>query len=333
MNIAYRKRLLISLLLSLLLLVLLNYIVLWFVEGKAASGQWYEEALSKQALLRAGGPYDYVFVGSSRTQNHINTQLMAVAGIRAFNMGLAGRQLENYYGVVDRAAQYANKAVVVSIMPHALFRTVKCARTDLGFKQILFYLFEQDSRVCVKELGLDMIKIALPINRFDAFVDMGTGLDIDQAKKTIASRYNYQLERDGRVVRTIRGNSERFVVLYKNGDGQVFSDSLAGQDEQQKEINWNKRQLHQEALAYLRLLGNRVQEQGKTMIVVIEPSVAGRVFRIDAKRLESLLPEGVELIDHSAIYYPLDLWADKWHLNEAGSRRYSRWLVDQLAEK
>ena len=281
--------------------------------------------------MRAGGPYDYVFVGSSRTQNHINTGLMAAAGIRAFNLGLAGRQLENYFDLVDKAAQYADKAVVVSIMPHALFRAVKCANTDLGFKQIIFYLFEQENRICVKELGMDLLKTALPINRFDAFIKMGQGLDIDQAKKAIASRYNYQLESDGRVVRTIRGNTERFVVLYKNGDGQVFSDALVEQKDLYKEVDWKKREINQQTVAYLRLLSNLVQRQGKTMIVVIEPSVAGRAFRIDAKRLQSLLPEGVEVFDHSAIYYPLDLWADKWHLNEAGSRRYSKWLVDQLA--
>ena len=156
---------------------------------------------------------DYIFIGSSRTQNHIDTHLLSNSGINSYNLGLPGMAWRDHDILIQKATQYANKAIVISVPAKALFMNIGCP---------LFPLIERVFMDTYKECNVFSAVTPNIRNLFESTNKVNSE-SLDAQKKTILEHYDVELDYLGNKINYIRGSKDRYVVFYHNGDSVVFS--------------------------------------------------------------------------------------------------------------
>ncbi len=328
----YRTLFFLGLLIPALGVGLVNLLYLAVLKHDAARGRWIEEPMAKSYLLSAASDPDYIFIGSSRTQNHIDSQLLGRMGISALNLGMAGREWEYYAYVVRRTATVPGGTLVISIPADVLFGPVSCPET--------YYYQWQLDRIGGNDIGCffignvkwDSLLNELPMNRFRvALEQVPTAGELDKTLHMLATDYGYRAESDGRRVNYVRGDRDRSVLLFANGDGQVFSYRVKnsyGTD--RKTVDRSRSDFDPEAAAYLGKLARLAQQSGKHVIYIIEPTKVGVTERVDLAALRAVLPANARVISNADRDYARDLWADKNHFNLKGSARYTTLVYAEL---
>ncbi len=328
----YKTLVLLGLLIPVLGIDLVNLLYLAVLKHDTARGRWIEEPMAKSYLLSAAGDPDYIFIGSSRTQNHINSLLLRRMGVEALNLGMAGREWEYYAYVIRQTGSVRAGSLVVSIPADVLYGPVSCPDT--------YYYQWQLDRIggsdvgCffIGDLNWDSLLDELPMNRFRvALEEAPSASELNDELKMLETTYGYRVEADGRRVNYARGNRDRSVLLFANGDGQVFSDRVRnsyGTD--RKTVDRTRTAFDPEALAYLGKLAHLAQQSGKNVIYVIEPAKVGVTERIDLDALQAALPPNARVINNADRDYARDLWADKNHFNLKGSARYTTLVYAEL---
>lgn len=326
-----------GLLIPVLAIVLVNLAYLAIVRMQAGDGRWVEEPVAKSWLLSAAHNSDYVFLGSSRTQNHINTMTFDQQGISAVNLGMAGRHLNYYPFLVKRAIASNAKNIVISIPVGALFKDIKCP--DGYFYQLQIDTLHATEKRCFSfgNMEWDTFLNELPMNRFRRALERVTSSQGTQKQlRVLEEKYSYRKEQEDRTVIYVRWSSpptNRYVVAFSNGDGQVFSDRVRNTADIEKVIkDRSARSFNANSIDFLRKMARLAQQGDARMIYIIEPSRVGITYIIDTNKLKSLLPGNVEIINnaHPDRYYAQELWADKSHFNLEGTELYTQQLLTQL---
>ncbi len=122
-----RRSLLWGLVITIFLIVLANLLSVEFAKLLTQRGFWQESKVWKGLLLEAQTPApEVVLVGSSRVQNHFNTDYFKQRGHRTFNLGMPGIFPWDFPFMVQQAAKAAEKTVVISIPAEILLGAVGC---------------------------------------------------------------------------------------------------------------------------------------------------------------------------------------------------------------
>ncbi|MCB2226161.1 MAG: hypothetical protein KQH53_05735 [Desulfarculaceae bacterium] len=314
--------------LSLLSLTAYNLGFKLYLRWQASQGIWYEGKLSKTALLQVQKRcYPVIFVGSSQTQNHVDTALLARCGIDAFNLGLPGNLINEQVFSLNQAACRTGGVVVLSLDPMRLFEPMQKPRW-LTMGEIIFFL-RHDPKL-LGDLGLPLFLRSLAMNRLDRYLERRERSLPNQARwrTLLKQKYGYDPGDDSREVNYIRGDQDRLVVLFNNGDGQVFADQK-GFDPPEKILDYRNKPMDPGVLRYLAALAALAKDQGKRLVLNLAPSRANRYIELDPAPLERALP-GVVVIDTRAELWPRPFWADIMHLNWQGTRLYGKILCREL---
>jgi hypothetical protein len=151
--------------------------------------------------------------------------------------------------------------------------------------------------------------------------------------KSILQNYGFDLELDPRKINYARGNDQRSVVTFKNGDGAVFSDSVKKAQAsrlQMRIFDKSSQTLHPEALKFMSLLVAEIQRQGKSLTVILEPRMANETILIDTAQLSAALGPKVTLISNHTWSIPTHQWADFMHLKPVAAQVYTELVSCQL---
>ena len=313
----------------------------WLIyENARTSPVWIEEPLAKSLFalerVREGERLDVVFVGSSRTQYHIDSEIIEkTLGIRVFNYGLPGRELDDYPYVVARAAAMRPATIVIAFPYEALVRDTTCSRLPNTLAEIRFYL--RNGRYdCIVSGGLARIVQTLPMNRFRAFTAERQLRDEDLEKTWLEQVHGYDVTGDPRRVNYIRGIRDHLVVTYANGDAQAFDADHTRQARPRRPHELQAARLNPGVLEYLRQLAGIATDQGIDVLYVIEPGHSDRRAVMPSPviaRINDTLPDGVSLVNLDAPEILTSMWADSNHLDLRGTRIYSRLLADTLGSR
>jgi len=329
----YKTLVLYSLLIPVIVILLVNLLYITIVRKQADDGRWIEEPMAKSWLLSSVPAPDYVFIGSSRTQNHIDSLILKRMGVNAVNLGVPGRQWSYYPYMVKRAKNINAQTIVISIPARVLYEPINCP--DEYFYQLQLDELGTKGLDCflIKSMTWDALLNELPMNRFRSTLKKIPSNTIVQERLQILNDvFDYRVNEDGRAINYIRGERERLVATYQNGDGQVFS-NRAGNNRYRtvkRTIDWSHRPFNVDAVSYITALANLVLKSHTRLIYIIEPSDIGVTFIVDMERLNSLLPDNVRVINNADHNYPLDLWSDSGHFNLKGTKLYTQKLYIQL---
>jgi hypothetical protein len=128
----------------------------------------------------------------------------------------------------------------------------------------------------------------------------------------------------------MRGQGDRKVVTFTNGDGLVLAPPLPHRDQEHKTLDLSQREIPAKNLRYLQETLRLLHTQGKQVVLYFEPYKVDTLIHFDQQQLQAYLGSEVKYIFNHLLKIPSDRWADASHLNEAGNRLYSQLVVCQL---
>jgi hypothetical protein len=314
---------------AILLVVLVNLCSVVFAKLLVRHGYWLESKVWKGLLLEAQTSVpEMVLVGSSRTQNHFNTDYLNRHGHSAFNLGVAGILPWEYPSMVEQASSVAGKTVVISVPAEILFGPLGCPRhwtgTDLAF-------YARHASGCLRALSLAQWLQSLPINAL--FSETFTGIQYYPCREGAArslqdqmgTAYDNGICDDPRGLMMLR-YSRRWVAVFSNGDGVILPDDYP---ERREQVVWQDRhgqKLQEEVVGYLRNLADIVRDAGKTPIFIIEAApIEHQMIDHDLEELT-----GVRTLYMNEIGFSDEEIADHDHVGPKGNKRLTRWLYEAL---
>lgn len=313
-------------------LVIYNIAYYFFVLEVIFPKRWIEEPSLKVHL--ADPSDEVVFIGSSRTQNQLNSAaLEGGLGVKVFNYGVVGRRWQNYPYMIDRLFKFSSpKYLVIALPAKALKREVPCSQLPVSIAEFRFYA-RHKRYICLFNNGLDEYLGALPMNRYDDYLKLNR--IPNYFFSLLKSRYSYDPEKDVRGMTFIRGDAKRLVVTYPNGDGQVFSGqaSYSGDSSARKVVEFKIDDIERHAKKYLLQLISMINERGASAIIIMEP--VGNEYRDEftpqaqAEFSRIIGPQNHALFLDGAVI-DRTMWADRGHLNIEGTNVYTELVMEEL---
>jgi len=313
------------------LILIVNILFLDFAEAMVVKGYWLESKVSKGMLLQTQKPaLEVIFIGSSRTQNHINSRYFSSHGHEAFNYGVAGNLLWDYPHMVEMARRSQGQVVVISLPAEFLFESPQCPQfttwLDLNFVM-------RNTPDCLMKEPLRQLANSLPINRtlpepgamknyYPCATADGRALIAKQLTPIDAAN----MCADERGVLLIRGDERRSVIVFRNGDGLIFSTPSQDLKSQVEWIDRTSIPFNPAVIHYLKNLVLPLQQQGKKTIFVIEATVLKHILM--NKSLEK--QTGVHTIYMNDQDFDFSEVADTVHLNAKGNQHVTEWLYQHM---
>jgi len=270
---------------------------------------------------------DIVLIGSSRVMNHFDTQYFAERGHTAFNYGVAALSVWEYPSMVIQASQVAQSAVVISFPAQILFIPLGCPATPT-WQDIAFYLRIKTD--CLKTWTAHNMLQALPINSLfsETLADIHFFPCKDPSLLPIvnglAERFAKDYCKDPRKVSFIRGNEERWIIGFQNGDGEILAKTSANWSEQR--LDYTAQDFNSEVLTYLRQLADIARAAGKTPIFLIDAAPVNRPVINHSLEQATGVPT---IYMNDDVFSPEEI-ADMDHLGPKGIRRASKELYNRL---
>jgi len=328
--IRFRHSLLWGLVIAVLLTVLANLFSVEFAKLLTQRGFWQESKVWKGLLLEAQDPApEVVLVGSSRVQNHFNTEYFKQRGHRTFNLGMPGIFPWDFPFMVREAAKAAEKTVVISIPAEILLGAVGCPLrwtfTDMEF-------YAKQAPACLQRLSLIEWLEPLPINAFfsDTFPDVHYDPCNENSRRSplneLQAARGLGLCEDARGLMLLR-YSRRWVAVFRNGDGLIIPDSYPAR---QAQVTWRDQQeadLQPAVLRFLHGLADLVRAENKTPIFVVEAAPLEHL-RIPHGIIER--ETGARTLYMNELGFADDEIADHDHVGIKGNARLSKLLFEQL---
>ncbi|WP_248799617.1 hypothetical protein [Pseudomonas sp. MWU13-2105] len=328
--IRFRRSVLWLIAIAALLAILANLFSVEFAKLLIQRGFWQESKVWKGLLLdtQESTP-EVVLVGSSRVQNHFNTEYFRQNGHRVFNLGAPGILPWDFPFMVGQAAKAAEKTVVISIPAEILLGAVGCplrwTLTDMAF-------YAKQAPTCLRGLSLIEWLEPLPINAFfsETFPDVHYDPCNENNRRSPLSELQAArglgLCEDARGLMLLR-YSRRWVAVFRNGDGLIIPDNYPPR---QAQVTWRDQQeadLQPTVLRFLNGLADRVRAENKTPIFVVEAAPLEHL-RIPHGIIER--ETGARTLYMNELGFADDEIADHDHVGIKGNARLSKLLFEQL---
>lgn len=315
---------------AIVLVILANVFSLVFAKLLVNRGFWLENKVWKELLLNTQTPApELVLVGSSRVQNHFNTDYFNNRGRRTFNFGVPGIFPWDYPFMVQQAARVATKTVVISVPAEVLFYTAIGCPGQWTIPDLFFYAKEQPA--CLQKATLTQWLQPLPINALFS----ETSAEVhhfpceddaeDRLLNQVAAFHGSGLCDDPRKLMLLR-YSRRWVAVFSNGDGLIVPDDYPPR---QAQVLWQDKRgvpLDAKVVSFLRALADIVRDAGKTPIFVVDAAPVDHVI------IDHVLEQqtGARTLYMNEISFSDDEIADHDHVGARGNSRLTSALFEQL---
>ncbi|WP_149707616.1 hypothetical protein [Campylobacter concisus] len=317
----------------------LDVVLYVFAESRTSKKNFVDNKISKAEhfKLNSEKQKDIVFVGSSRTFNHISTNIFKENNIGIYNFGVSGNFIGDYPFIVNAIKKVGAKEVVINIRVSNLFkdyieRDVKIYTTDelmanFGTNKIMFlktlldylaslHLFLRYSEAIynrvVMAYGKFTPKTATNVNNF-----------------SVESFFNIEANSDCELINTSEVNSNftksKKIIVAKcsNGDNILFANTIPRENSgitNLKGINLN-------TLKYMQnyIIDPLVKDDIK-VIVLLEPIFDGTRLQYNINEIASVI-KSAKIVDLTNLKFSDEELSDWEHFNYLGRKRYSEFLV------
>jgi len=281
-------------------------------------------------------PFDAIFIGSSKTKNHISTSVFRNHGINIYNLGISNRFLADFPSMVETAVSSGAKLIVLDITVDELFQppTSNFVHADdlwpllstaSGAKEMAIHLsaFLLSLHTLHYHREPIYLKIRSLLNRLYAV----TPNKPDQIVKSVP-RYENQssIGIDCSVFKTDTYENMK-VITCTNGDGAQLC--KVDRKSENEKVSLDTANVNLDALRLLNRLIKRVEENAK-VVVTLQP-IWGRNIELDIESLRTLIKAPVVNLT-SEIFSDMD-WCDGHHFNIRGRQKYSTLLANRFVSK
>lgn len=313
-------------------LLIIFYIFLYFFLYYSSDKFFIEDKVAKSIHLKYHANqekknFDYVFIGSSKTQNHISTNLFQKYGLRVYNYGRPNMYLIDFPFAVNQALQYNPKHIVLSIDIEEVS----------GIKQnIIKVKFPTD--IDYKMINQLNESHLLKFNSFNKYLSSVIRLKdlwfrysrLKQNSRLVDKRLNvYKVDYNyiDCNISSFRGNIKRSVFVCDNGDGFIISKNFNANGFKTKKIDTIG-----EDNVHLRLLNSiiaLIKKHNVTPIIVIQAKRYGVNYQIDRRIFNKFNTKNV-IVLVNYLNNRKQYWADNHHFNYIGRYYYSKQLITEL---
>lgn len=281
---------------------------------------------------------DIVFVGSSRTFNHISTNIFKENNISVYNFGVSGNFIGDYPFIINAIKKVGAKYVVVSIRVSDLFvdfieRGIKIYTTDelmanFGTNKIIFLKTLPDY---LASLHLFLRYSEAVYNRVVAVYDKFTPKTATNVNNfSVENLFNIEANSDCELINksevhsNFTKNKKIIVAKCSNGDNILFANALPrenyGKVLDLKELNLN-------TLKYMQnYIIDPLAKNGVKVVVLFEPIFDGTRLQYNINEITSAI-KNAKIVDLTNLKFSDEELSDWEHLNYLGRKRYSEFLV------
>ena len=301
-----------------------------FIDTKISKAKHFE--LNSQKKM------DIVFVGSSRTFNHVSTNIFKENNISIYNFGVSGNFIGDYPFIVNAIKKVGAKDVVVSIRVSDLFedyveRGIKIYTNDefianFGTSKLMlfrtlpeyfasFHLFLRYSEAIYN-------RVVAAYNKFTP----KTATNVNDF--SVENFSNIEANSDCELISTSEVNSNftksKKIIVAKcsNGDNMLFANALP-RENYGKVLDLNGLNLN--TLKYMQnYIIDPLVKDGIKVIILLEPIFDGTKLQYDINKIASAI-KNAKVIDLTNMKFDDAELSDWDHINYLGRKRYSEFLV------
>ncbi|WP_149715732.1 hypothetical protein [Campylobacter concisus] len=336
----FKKKIFLCLFLVAFAMVGLDVVLFVFADINTSKTKFIDIKTSKvkHFELNSVDKNDIVFVGSSRTFNHISTNIFKENNISVYNFGVSGNFIGDYPFIVNAIKKVGAKEVVVSLRVSDLFedyieRGIKIYTTDelmanFGTNKMVFLKTLPDY---LASLHLFLRYSEAIYNRVVAAYDKFTPKTATNANDfSVENSFNVEANSDCELINTSEANSNftksKKIIVAKcsNGDNILFANTLP-------RVNYGKvlylKELNLNTLKYMQnYIIDPLAKNGVKVVVLFEPIFDGTRLQYNINEITSAI-KNAKVIDLTNMKFDDDEISDWEHLNYLGRKRYSEFLV------
>ena len=336
----FKKKIFLCLFLVVFAMVGLDVVLYVFAGNSTSKTNFVDNKISKAEhfKLNSEKQKDIVFVGSSRTFNHISTNIFKENNISVYNFGVSGNFIGDYPFIVNAIKKVGAKEVVVSLRVSDLFedyieRGIKIYTTDelmanFGTNKMAFLKTLPDY---LASFHLFLRYSEAVYNRVVAAYDKFTPKTATNANDfSVENSFNVEVNSDCELINTSEVNSNftksKKIIVAKcsNGDNILFANTIPRENYGKvlylKELNLN-------TLKYMQnYIIDPLAKNGVKVIILLEPIFDGTRLQYDINEITSTI-KNAKIIDLTNLNFSDEELSDWEHLNYLGRKKYSEFLV------
>ena len=336
----FKKKIFLCLFLVVFAMVGLDVVLFVFADINTSKTKFIDIKTSKvkHFELNSVDKNDIVFVGSSRTFNHISTNIFKENNISVYNFGVSGNFIGDYPFIVNAIKKVGAKEVVVSLRVSDLFedfieRGIKIYTTDelmanFGTNKMVFLKTLPDY---LASLHLFLRYSEAIYNRvvaaYDKFIPK-TATNVNDF--SVENFFNIEANSDCELINKSEVNSnftkskKIIVVKCSNGDNILFAHTIP-------RVNYGKvlylKELNLNTLKYMQnYIIDPLAKNGVKVVVLFEPIFDGTRLQYNINEITSAI-KNAKVIDLTNMKFDDAEVSDWEHLNYLGRKRYSEFLV------
>ncbi|XOB61297.1 hypothetical protein ACMC56_11870 [Campylobacterota bacterium DY0563] len=264
---------------------------------------------------------DIIFIGSSRTQNQLSSNLFEKNGISVYNYGVPGMKISDFPFAVYKAVEKKPRYIFLNIELNDFYEKVNTMfQTYIDRK-----FFNSDFKYISSN---DYINENFRIK--DIFRQIETYYKNHEINKFLNSYQKSYISGIDCNAIYWRGNIlDRSVLFCDNGDGIIFNKQKLKTEK--KDIDLKIKKINDEKIDILNRLIFTIKSNGIIPIVLLEPISYNTFYKYNKEYFNRVID--------SKIIYLLDfqvnnanLWADINHFNVIGRKIYSEKILNEFKE-
>ncbi|WP_320034554.1 hypothetical protein [Halarcobacter sp.] len=264
---------------------------------------------------------DIIFIGSSRTQNQLSSNLFEKNGFSVYNYGVPGMKISDFPFAVYKAVEKKPKYIFLNIELNDFYEEVNTMFPTYIDREF----FNSDFKYISSN---DYLNENFRIK--DIFRQIKTYYKNHEINKFLNSyQKSYIAGIDCNAIYW-RGNIlDRSVLFCDNGDGIIFNKQKLKTEK--KDIDLKIKKINDEKINILNRLIFTIKSNGIIPIVLLEPISYNTFYKYNKEYFNRVID--------SKIIYLLDfqvnnanLWADINHFNVIGRKIYSEKILNEFKE-
>ncbi len=312
-------------------LLILFYISLYLFIYFNSDNFFLEDKVSKSINLKYRASQidklDYIFIGSSKTQNHISTNKFKQNGIEIYNYGRPGMFLKDFSFAVNEAVKYYPKYIVLSLDISEIIgeqNIIKKLKFPTQFDYNFINSIEKENTlkfISIQDRISNEIRLKHLLFQFNQFIK-----NRFLVKKRLLY-YDLEINNIDCNISYFRGTMKRTVFLCSNGDGFIVTNKFNGI--KNSIIKWDTYKIDNINFKLLNKLIDFIKSHNIRPIIIFQPRGYGIDYQYNNQIFQKINTKNI--IDLTNKYNKdIELWADKYHFNYLGREKYSIMLLKLL---
>ncbi|TIH18044.1 hypothetical protein D0S45_05675 [Marinifilum sp. JC120] len=296
-------------------------------ESKRTTSEYYIDVLSSKAehmrkRFPAPTKVDVIFIGSSLTRYHVDTNFLTKKGITSYNLSLVSHFPLSYPSMVDSAIKMNPKAIALELNVPWLFEDFENRIPTPGTLDILAQIKCGLPLATVGHFSLGYLEQLSLISRY--------AVTLCEKSKAYLNKliFGYMPKTPTKQKGHTATHAKKVnIVKLSNGDGILCGTDLDAHDIATLPMK-DLSHIRKKNVDFFNYIISMAQKKGIKVFIYLAASMkTPKDFNL--KRIKDEIHAPIINLVHAVPPTP-EYWADKGHLNSSGREIYSAQMLDKL---